>query len=334
MLPTQHARAAIQLMANSPGLMEQVLEGSGVTVDALHTFRFAFPLSALWRIADNLSALFGPGWFLRLPVLWSIEVQSEFGMAVRSAPNLGVAIDVLVRFTHVRWQMGRVDAVRGAASTRLDFLPLVAFTPQHHVLIASLAALNFQTTVRGVIGDDVSRLHYLFKGDPPPFEAALREQFAGTVSWGSERTGVVLPNDLLDRPSSLASEGTFHAMVRSLREMAANSDTVRTTAGRVRDLLDSTIRGQIDAPVAAERLRLSRRTMERRLQEEGTSFRQLLEESLGRRMIALLRDPALSLQDVAEQLGYSDATSLQRACRRLFGKSLLALRREGADVPA
>lgn len=334
MLPTQHARAALQLLARSPGLVEQVLEGSGLSAETLGTFRFSLPASALWRIADNLSGLFGPGWFLRLPVLWSIEVQSEFGMAVRSAPTLRVAIDVLERFAHVRWRMGRVVASRGANGVRLDFLPLLPLAPAHQAFLSSTAALNFQTTVRGVIGDDVQRLHYLFRGDPPEFEDGLRDLLEGSVAWGSERAGVVLPNDLLDRPSPLSNEQTFNAMVRSLREMAADRERARTMAGAVRGLLDSTIQGQLDARAAARRLRVSRRTLERRLKEEGTGFRELSDEALRRRLLALIRDPVLPLQAIAEQLGYSDASSLQRSSRRLFGKPLAALRRELAEQGA
>jgi len=65
----------------------------------------------------------------------------------------------------------------------------------------------------------------------------------------------------------------------------------------------------------ARDLGLSGRTLQRRITEEGTSFRDLLSEArqeLGRQ---LLSDPSAEIDEVACLLGYQDASSFYRAFR-------------------
>jgi AraC-like DNA-binding protein len=71
----------------------------------------------------------------------------------------------------------------------------------------------------------------------------------------------------------------------------------------------------------AEALRISDRTLQRRLRAEGTTFQQLLDDT--RRELAqhYLRKPQNSLQHVAESLGFEDQSNLFRACKRWFGET-------------
>ncbi|MFZ1575243.1 MAG: helix-turn-helix transcriptional regulator [Chromatiaceae bacterium] len=67
--------------------------------------------------------------------------------------------------------------------------------------------------------------------------------------------------------------------------------------------------------------RLHPRTLNRRLQAEGTSLRTLLDESRYRIARQLLRDTLFSVEDLAVALGYADATAFSRAFRRWSGTS-------------
>lgn len=63
----------------------------------------------------------------------------------------------------------------------------------------------------------------------------------------------------------------------------------------------------------------SPRTLKRRLQEEGTTFRTLLAEARGAMAEALLGDAHLPLTEVAERLGFSDLSSFSQAFKRWYG---------------
>lgn len=72
---------------------------------------------------------------------------------------------------------------------------------------------------------------------------------------------------------------------------------------------------------AAAALHLSERTLQRRLQCEGTTFQQLLDDTRRELARQYLRRPRHSLRRVAELLGFDDPSNLHRACRRWFGET-------------
>jgi AraC-like DNA-binding protein len=60
---------------------------------------------------------------------------------------------------------------------------------------------------------------------------------------------------------------------------------------------------------------MSERTLQRRLTEEGTSFKQLLTEARREKAREYLADPSLDIKEVAFLLGYEDNNSFYRAFR-------------------
>jgi AraC-like DNA-binding protein len=78
------------------------------------------------------------------------------------------------------------------------------------------------------------------------------------------------------------------------------------------------------AAEAARRLGLGRRTLERRLDDEGTSFRDLLAGT--RQQLARLWLPDLPIAEVADRLAYGDVRAFDRAFRRWTGTTPSAWR--------
>jgi AraC-like DNA-binding protein len=109
-------------------------------------------------------------------------------------------------------------------------------------------------------------------------------------------------------------------------------------AGRVRELLVAGIVRDAEPPdsdAVAAALHLSRRTLQRRLNLEGTSFRALLEEVREHLAVELLGAGALSVSDVAQRLGYVEMSSFSQAFRRWKGmgpRAYAAAGRRGAQV--
>jgi AraC-like DNA-binding protein len=74
-----------------------------------------------------------------------------------------------------------------------------------------------------------------------------------------------------------------------------------------------------ELPRVARRVAMSTRTVQRRLEELGTSYQELVDDVRGAMARALLRDRARSIVDVAFELGYADLRSFYRAFRRWTG---------------
>jgi AraC-like DNA-binding protein len=103
-------------------------------------------------------------------------------------------------------------------------------------------------------------------------------------------------------------------------------ERILPTSGEVisatRSLLEALVpMGQAKIEIVAQHLHLHPRTLQRRLNDHGCSFSQLLEEK--RRMMAerLLRDGNLPLSNIASYLGYAEQSAFNHAFERWHGQS-------------
>jgi AraC-like DNA-binding protein len=78
--------------------------------------------------------------------------------------------------------------------------------------------------------------------------------------------------------------------------------------------------------IVARALAVSQRTLSRRLADEGTSFRHILDDVRREFACALLHDRTLSVADVAFFLGYSEPAAFNRSFRRWTGQTPRAFR--------
>lgn len=79
--------------------------------------------------------------------------------------------------------------------------------------------------------------------------------------------------------------------------------------------------GKPDAAEIATLLNMSRRTLQRHLQQAGTSWAQVTDQARQHVACTELRDPSRSLQDVAMLTGYEDTRAFLRAFRRWTGQT-------------
>jgi AraC-like DNA-binding protein len=85
-----------------------------------------------------------------------------------------------------------------------------------------------------------------------------------------------------------------------------------------RKLADLMARGEANADAACSALRLSRRTLQRRLKAERTSFQKILTEVRAELAINYLRDARLRLMEIAMLLGYSNISSFTTAFKSWY----------------
>jgi AraC-like DNA-binding protein len=327
-LPTQHLRMALRMFSGTPEVVEALLLGSGVTVADMENPEFSLPLVALWPICENANAQFGCGWFLDLPILWSIDVQSEFGLAMRFAPSFAAAIELVDQYWHVRWPMGRAVLNKSDAGYQLVFQRTALISGQNWDMARSLAALNFSNTAKAIVGERADEISFQFDGPPPSYSGKLEALLGASVTWNNESASVFVPKPLLNMISPLVNRDSFLAMIDALQRRAKLQNLPKSLASKVAQILDNVTFGHSDAETVAKALGMSSRTMERHLAAEGRAFRLLAADSFKTRLEALVHEGHSTADTLAEQLGYHDGSSLMRACRRYLGKSLSQLRDE------
>ncbi|MEO5708108.1 MAG: AraC family transcriptional regulator ligand-binding domain-containing protein [Alteraurantiacibacter sp.] len=158
-------------------------------------------------------------------------------------------------------------------------------------------------------------------------EERLGQYFRSPVLGNQLANALVIRNEDLDRPfaSGVPSEDQ---KLRNILEwhlldlMGPEATPSESFVSLTRDVISRWLgRTHVNCATVAAELKLSERSLRRRLTEEGTSFRELLQDARKERAQTILSKPGIALAVAAEQLGYSDTAAFSRAFKEWTGVS-------------
>lgn len=162
-----------------------------------------------------------------------------------------------------------------------------------------------------------------------PGTSALPSLLAAPVRFGAPVGALCFAASVMELPLRTA-DPYLHAVVAALATSLELGDTHDPFAQAVRARLrDALPRGEPEAASVARTLGMSERTLHRRLQERGTTWRAVLDAFRRDESIRLLQSRHNALADIALAVGFSDQTAWTRAFRRWTGTSPTRWAREG-----
>jgi len=160
----------------------------------------------------------------------------------------------------------------------------------------------------------------------PPFRTEYERLFKGAERFEQAFTGIVFRRELLDIPQ-VRHDTELYATIVSHAEKRISQLPGAGFADRVRShVLDAGPQTHHDMPSIARALNVSVRTLNRRLAEEGTSFREVVNGALGAVAQRLFVEEARPIEDVAYAMGFSQPSAFHRAFKRWTGATPAAIR--------
>lgn len=264
-----------------------------------------------------------------LPILLiqgiSTEVFDPPIFASFCSPNFNVALKRLSQFKPLIGPM-KLDVDVKSDSTRLSLY----FLEEEHDVPSSLMGMELCFFVQ--LARMATRSHIVPLQVFSPKKLAAEDQFADffgvPVSEGDAITIVFSAEDAA-MPFVTQNEQMWAFFEPDLRKRLAELNVEEGMKVRVRNaLLDMLPSGQTSADDLARRLFVSRRTLQRRLGEEGTSFKEILanvREELARHYIS---SSDLPYGQISFLLGYEDPNSFFRAFQSWTGVTPNSLRNQ------
>lgn len=140
--------------------------------------------------------------------------------------------------------------------------------------------------------------------------------FGCNVLLGQAENQVRFDARWLDGTPQLGNDLTFSALTKLCDELLDDLDLHAGLAGKVRKLLLYNLAQPLDFEALANRLAMAPRTLRRRLQQENTSYRDLIDELRMRLAVKYLRDTQLTIEQIAVSLGFSETANFRHAFRR------------------
>ncbi|WP_049974410.1 AraC family transcriptional regulator [Azospirillum sp. B4] len=263
-----------------------------------------------------------------------LEMGRSFGLAdlgpfhalLRASGTLRVALDYLALFQSRLQSKTSFDSQVGPDCTTYSYrIEDVRIWPRQQD--AEFAISGYANLIRQLTSAKWFPAEVHFEHPITGREEFLPRFFRAPVSGNQAANALVIRNEDLDRPfiSALTSEDKKLRTVLESHLLDLMGPAATSSGGLAAQTKDIIARGlgrtRVDCALAAAELNLSERSLRRRLMEEGTSFRTLLQEARQERARSMLKTADLPLSVAAEQLGYSDTATFSRAFKDWTGVS-------------
>lgn len=312
----------------------QLLESPALESDAVARFR-----SLMAREGVDEATLIRQD--AQAPLRWFLEVYPE--LDADQATRLGYACAEQAQLT----SFGPLSVPLISAGSVAEIVELLTYLP----LISTALTIQFHPNERGLsvgltghtgdpnldclavtyCGSVLLRLIDMLVGEasvvtlhagwPAPGSLGVNEDsLSRRLVFDAPMSFLQVPTATLEEVCRFSDPMTYRLAITDLQRTLERRRGPNSFEGKVRRLLDETP-GMTSSQSIAEEFSMSASTLKRRLQSEGTTFRELLESSLAERAKLRLVDPLMSVGAVASDLGYTDVSNFSHAFKRWTNQS-------------
>lgn len=280
------------------------------------------PLATLDRLWDAYCAASGDtlaGFRLGL------ELQAGHldcvGMLLASCDTLGEALEQLVEVAPIVGEGGDFVVANDGDLVAVHYRPHLALRREERVEAALAGLLQLSAWATGGAFRPAG-LHFAHR--PLAAIGEYRALVRAPLSFGAAANALVFDAAQLDL-ALIQANSTLREHLRRLTDRMLAEIGQASLAAEVQRLVRTNPRWGKER--VAERLRLSGRHLNRRLADEGTSFKLLRDASLHAIAVERLRGGG-NLREIAEALGFSDESAFTKAFRRWTGLTPAQFRRQ------
>lgn len=316
--------AVIETVADEGVSPSEVLRGVGVTLDELNSGTVRVSIGQLVAAFRNVLKLSSdPSLPFKIGANIHLSAYGMYGYALFCCTDFRRMMEFAVRYHVLAAPIAEIvfSEEKGCAIWTMEPIVHRSIDRQLYRFMAEMQMGVHISLQRDVMGPDFAPRE-IWLGYAAGSDFHLTEELVGCpIRYRQPTNRMFFDGAWLDAKPRLGNRNTF-ASVAALCDQLLSDMTVRTgLAGRIRGLLMQDIADRPDFDTTAMQLGVNGRTLRRQLLAEGTSFRALWDELRTEMAIKYLRETAMTNEDVAFALGFSDAANFRQAFRRWTGKT-------------
>lgn len=299
-----------------------LLRGTGLPLQILQpgdTTQLSGPQQL--RIIKNARAIRGsPLLGLQLGRQLQPSAHGPMGYLALSSPDLLTALQALRDFLPLRIGFAQLGLELDSHWLTCTLGLRIDTPPEEGRMLLECFALLLQAVVESVLGKTPQGARFEFAFQPPDYRANYRDYFHAPTHFSRPQDRLLLPAGVAHAANACGDPESYRLARDLCHKLLAQVPSLSlSTADQVRRLLLSMPPAAANEEAIARALFVSKRTLARRLAREASGYRRLREQVLAEMAAGHLQDSRLSVDCVAELLGYHDAANFRRAFHRWFG---------------
>jgi AraC-like DNA-binding protein len=256
-------------------------------------------------------------------LLLAFKQKSSFlglvGLLMESSPDLESAFKKAIRShsIHAQGARWRLSTEGEYAIASITFDAPISINPRQTIELAVGQAFQIARTLSN---NRWRPKQVCFRHQKPRNDGYYKRQLGVPIVFDSEFDGFYFSSDDLALPMPRKDERVHSALSEYADILSRDDkqDLCDQIKGAIGKLLPQ---GQCSIQAIASLMACDKRTLQRMLKQEGTSYQQLLDEVRYTMAQEHLRDSTMPLTNLAILLGYTDVSTFSRAFKQQFGQS-------------
>ena len=255
-----------------------------------------------------------------------VSAHGPVGYAAVTAPDLRRSLEMVARYGATREASFTWTLHTTPTGCTLQAVAQWDWGDAHHFMVDTLAAA-LTRLLQAAVGSIPTGVWMELPFPAPSWVARYHRTLAMELRFAQAALALHLPRSAMEMVC-IGADANAHAAACQSCEAAMQALNTSSLAQRVATLLTQLPEGHYpQLKNIASSCGKSERSLMRHLAVEGTSFQQLLDAYQKSRALHLLAHSQLSVEDIAERLGYTDTSNFSRTVKRWFGQTPSALRK-------
>jgi AraC-like DNA-binding protein len=240
------------------------------------------------------------------------------GITAAQAPTVREAARTLIRFEplyayNYRGQSSFHEDARGAW---LRFYSISPYNAYNRFVVDSVLS-GWMQQLSSLAGQTLLAEKTCIEFAAPSYAAHYAQAFAGSIEFAAECNQLQLSQASLALRNPQHCPSTWRHLLEICERELEQLTRTRSLTERISQLLGPLLHGrEPELAEIAARLQLPTWTLRRKLAEEGTQFRAVLNNTRHDLAISYIRDTELAFGEIAFLLGFASAEAFQRAFKR------------------
>jgi AraC-like DNA-binding protein len=263
-----------------------------------------------------------PGLWLELGFRYRLLSYGPFGLAILNARSVERALEIAAGFHELAFTLIDYRVLRDAAGEAIGMDGDVGYVPEDlraFMVERDLAAVRrlLDDMIHGTFPIREIRAPIPAPADPAAYETALH----APIRFGAPRTQMIFAPRWRELAMPYGDPILEQTYERQCRELLG---ALEERSSEIEQVVDLLVRCRARWPTvdeAAGQLGTSARTLRRRLESARTSYRELVEGVRRKQAEELLSQTKLSVEQIADSLGYAETASFTHAFKRWTGRS-------------
>lgn len=271
-------------------------------------------------LANGHRLMHQPGFGLALGQQLGPASHGPIGYLSLSSPDLESALSAFADFLPARLPLISLDITVSGEWLECGY-HIRARAPDYiRQSMEESFAVSLQSVVEAILRREAREAEVAFSHSRPDYVGRYAEMLHGSYRFESDRVYYRLPAALA-RVANSAGDSEAFRLTRNLCSKLLEQQPVaaRSVSDRVRTLLLSQPQGVVSEEQIAKAMFVSRRTLARRLEQEGSGYREIRAAVLGELARQSLRQTSQSVESIAASLGYHDSAAFRKAFKRWTG---------------